>query len=93
MIEVACVSPLNGWKQVGAPHWTRLEQHVFGATPDGQLAHYTDSALRCVVPPEGWEDYCRMWPDAQAVVDQLRKRPAAAAPAEEPAPAAPGDTA
>ena len=49
--------------------------HTFESTPDGQLAHYTDGTLRAVVPPEGWGDYCKQYPDAQDVVNSLTIKP------------------
>lgn len=39
---------------------------------DGTLVHYTDGNLRATIPPEGWDDYLKDWPEAQAVVDSLR---------------------
>lgn len=48
----------------------------FSATPDGQLAHFTDDNLRAIVPPEGWDDYAAAWPACAELVAQL-KRPAA----------------
>ena len=55
-----------------------MSPHRFEATRHGQLAHYTDDQLRATVPPEGWDDYLAAWPEAQPIVDRLRK-PAAAA--------------
>jgi len=40
-------------------------------TIDGQLAHYTDDTLRATVPPEGWADYVKAWPDAQVAIDAI----------------------
>lgn len=47
--------------------------HTFEATKDGQLQHTTDGQLRAIVPPEGWADYCEAWPDAQPIVDGLKR--------------------
>lgn len=76
VLDVATVAPLNGWKQLGAAHWIGLDQHRFSASADGQLEHYTGESLRAVVPPEGWADYVKLWPEAQAIVDQLTIAPA-----------------
>lgn len=70
-IPIVGIAPLNGWRQVGAPHWIVMGQHRFEATRDHQLAHYTDDVLRAVVPPEGWAEYVKLWPDAQLLLDQL----------------------
>lgn len=80
-LDTVGIAPLNGWKQTGAAHWTVLEQHRFSAGPDGQLLHYTDELLRAAVPPEGWDDYLRAWPEAADLIGQLRR------PAQDPAPA------
>ena len=50
-----------------------MVMHTFEVMRDGQLGHYTDGALRATVPPEGWADYCRQYPDAQDIVDELTK--------------------
>lgn len=76
VLDVATVAPLNGWKQLGAAHWIGLDQHRFSASAHGQLEHYTGESLRAVVPPEGWEEYAKLWPEAQAVIDQLTIAPA-----------------
>lgn len=47
--------------------------HTFEATDDGQLAHLIDGNLRATIPPEGWADYCKEYPDAQDIVDELTK--------------------
>lgn len=73
VLDVATIAPLNGWKQLGAAHWVGMDQHRFAATSDGQLAHYTGESLRAIVPPEGWADYCKLWPEAKALIDQLTK--------------------
>lgn len=67
MIPIAGIAPLNGWKQVGAPHWSFLEQHEFSAE-GGQLVHRTNGALRATVPPEGFADYLKLWPEAEPIV-------------------------
>lgn len=91
MIPAAWMAPLNGLNPAAfnaPPHWREFVMHRFDATEDGQLAHYTDEALRATVPPEGWDDYARAWPAAQPVIDQLRaaaRSRAPEAPAEAPA--------
>lgn len=60
----------------------RLCYHTFEASPRGELLHLIDNNLRATVPPEGWADYCKEWPEAQDIVDALTIVPAAqAAPA------------
>ena len=44
--------------------------------PDGQLHHYVDDKLRAIIPPEGWTQYAKDWPDAQIAIDQLKTREA-----------------
>lgn len=51
--------------------------HTFEAAPDGQLNHLIDGRLRASVPPEGWADYCRNYPEAKDIVDALTIKPAA----------------
>lgn len=65
--------------------------HTFEATPDGQLAHLIDGVPRATVPPEGWEDYCKAYPEAQDIVDSLTKPTEVkkAEPAVQEAPAEP----
>lgn len=56
--------------------------HTFETSPAGELVHLIDGKLRATVPPEGWSDYAKSWPDAVDVIDALRIVPAApAAPA------------
>lgn len=57
-----------------------MVMHTFEVTSDGQLRHLTDGILRAIVPPEGWADYCKTYPDAQDIVDELTK-PVEVAPA------------
>lgn len=71
MLPITGVAPLNGWRQVGAPHWALLENHTFEASPEGELVHYSDGRLRAVVPPEGFADYLEAWPMAQPIVDGI----------------------
>lgn len=54
-----------------------LADHLFTTSDDGQLVHIVDGRLRATVPPEGWADYLREWPEAGGVVDSLRIVPAA----------------
>lgn len=51
--------------------------HTFEASADKQLVHLIDGNLRATVPPEGWESYCKTWPEAQDIVDALTIKPAA----------------
>jgi len=44
--------------------------------PDGQLHHYVDDKLRAIIPPEGWTQYAKDWPEAQIAIDQLKTRQA-----------------
>lgn len=48
-----------------------LALHTFEVSADKQLVHLIDGNLRATVPPEGWEDYCKQYPDAQDIVDGL----------------------
>jgi hypothetical protein len=57
-----------------------MVMHTFEVTRDGQLSHSTDGTLRAIVPPEGWADYCKQYPEAQDIVDELTK-PVEVAPA------------
>jgi hypothetical protein len=41
---------------------------------DGQLHHFIDDKLRAIIPPEGWEQYAKDWPEAQKAIDQLNTR-------------------
>ena len=45
--------------------------HTFEVSRDGQLVHLIDGNLRATVPPEGWDDYAKMWPEAQDIIDGL----------------------
>jgi hypothetical protein len=73
-IPIAAVAPLNGWRQIGSPNWMKPAMHTFEKTRDGQLEHRTDGVLRAVVPPEGWDDYVALWPEAAPLVEQLQTR-------------------
>lgn len=44
----------------------------FSRTSDGQLMHMMDDKLRAIIPPEGWDDYAKLWPACQPVVDSLK---------------------
>lgn len=72
-LPTASVEPLNGWRQVGAPHWGQTAMHEFKESKDGQLQHFTDDQLRATIPPEGWDEYVSKWPAAAGVVDALRR--------------------
>lgn len=79
-LPIVGIAPLNGWRQIGAPHWTNMEQHTFEAVK-GQLVHSTDGMVRAIVPPEGFADYLKTWPEAAPIVEQITKPAAPAAPA------------
>jgi hypothetical protein len=50
-----------------------LARHAFGVDADG-LTHWTDGALRAVVPPEGWTDYAQAYPAAgEAIAAHMAK--------------------
>ncbi len=49
--------------------------HTFAKGKDGQLEHHIDGRLRAQVPPEGWADYCREYPEAQDIVDAMTIKP------------------
>ena len=71
MIDIVAIGPLQGYHQIGGAAGFAFVSHRFTVTTDGQLAHYSDDQLRAVVPPEGWQDYLKQWPEAQALVDVL----------------------
>lgn len=58
------------------PYWVESE---FDGSADGQLLHLVDGKLRATIPPEGWDDYVKTWPEALPVVEQLRTGPRQAA--------------
>ena len=49
--------------------------HTFDVSSDKQLLHYINDTLRATVPPEGWEEYAKEYPDAQDIIDGLIIRP------------------
>lgn len=57
-----------------------MAMHYFATTGDGQLAHYIDGRLRATVPPEGWADYAKTWPESGDVIDSLIRPTTPAAP-------------
>lgn len=59
--------------------------HQFDAMPDGQLLHSMDGRQCALVPPEGFDDYVRTWPDCKPVVDALRGAERSAAATVKPA--------
>lgn len=75
MIDIVAIGPLQGYHQIGGAAGFAFVSHRFTVTTDGQLAHYSDDQLRAVVPPEGWQDYLKQWPEAQALVDGLTTAP------------------
>ncbi|CAB4850632.1 MAG: hypothetical protein F2774_06770 [Actinobacteria bacterium] len=79
MIPISMIAPLQGWKQAQGAGGMQFVTHTFETDSSGALVHSTDGKLRAVVPPEGWKDYARQWPEAQPIIDQLTIRPAAAA--------------
>lgn len=67
----------------------QLATHRF-SDEGGQIAHYIDGRLRALVPPEGFDDYARLWPDCAELVVAMRP-PAPVLPPPVPDPdAAPG---
>lgn len=52
-----------------------LALHTFEAARDGQILHFIDGNLRATVPPEGWADYAKEWPEAQEIIDGLTLKP------------------
>jgi len=77
MLPITGYAPLNGWRQVGAPHWAYMSAHTFEASPAGELLHYTDGVLRARIAPEGFEGYLEAWPMAQPIVDAITGKKAA----------------
>ena len=75
MIDIVAIGPLQGYNQSGGAAGFTFVSHRFTVTADGRLAHYSDDQLRAVVPPEGWQDYLKQWPQAQALVDGLTLSP------------------
>lgn len=59
----------------------RICYHTFETSTSGELLHLIDNSLRATVPPEGWADYVKEWPEAQDIVDALTIKPEATAPA------------
>jgi hypothetical protein len=72
-LPITGYAPLNGWRQVGAPHWSFMEAHTFESSPKGELLHFTNGELRATVPPEGFAEFCAAWPMAQPIVDQVTR--------------------
>lgn len=70
-----------GFDQIGGR--AIMCMHTFSVARDGQLQHEIDGVLRATVPPEGWLDYIKTYPEAQDIVDELTK-PTPAAPAVAP---------
>lgn len=52
-------------------------QHEIAVTEDKQIAHYIDGRHVATVPPEGWADYVREYPEAADVVESLTIKPIA----------------
>jgi len=50
-----------------------LAHHTFRVGPQGELQHFISDELRATVPPEGWEEYARTWPQVRELVDELRR--------------------
>jgi len=53
-----------------------LAVHEYAATADGRLLHRIEGRDRALVPPEGLDDYARLWPDCAPVVEALKASPA-----------------
>ena len=43
-----------------------LDNHAFEGV-NGELVHTIADRVLAIVPPEGFEDYCRQWPAAKEV--------------------------
>lgn len=76
-LPITGYAPLNGWRQVGAPHWSFMEAHTFEASKKGELLHFTNGELRARIPAEGFADYLEAWPEARPIVDAITPKPAA----------------
>lgn len=63
----------------------RFVAHQYDAMPDGQLLHSMDGVQCALVPPEGFDEYVRTWPDCKPVVDTLRGAERSAAVTTKPA--------
>jgi hypothetical protein len=83
MLDIVGIAPSHSPhayanSETGAPTTTMpavsFAHHHFSATPDGQLQHAIDGHVRATVPPEGWADYVKAWPDAQKLVSQLERK-------------------
>lgn len=48
--------------------------HTFEPSSDGQLNHTIDGRLRATVPPEGWAEYVRQWPEAGDIIAAMTRR-------------------
>ena len=69
MIPITFVAAVPG--PIGAA--IHFAHHTIEATRDGQLQHSIDGVVCATVPPEGWEQYARDWPQAADIVRQLRR--------------------
>lgn len=49
-----------------------LASHVFTLDARGCLVHSIDGRERATVPPEGFDDYARQWPDCAPLVRRAR---------------------
>lgn len=65
------------------PHVAR--RHCISIRPDGQMVHEVDDEQRAVIPPEGWDDYARDWPEAADVARQARHTANLSRPKRQPA--------
>lgn len=45
-----------------------LDRHTFRLAKSGNLEHVIDGEVRAVIPPEGFADYVKDWPQAAPVV-------------------------
>lgn len=52
--------------------------HTFEITTDNQLSHLIDGTPRATIPPEGWADYAKQYPEAQDIIDAMTIKPEAA---------------
>lgn len=92
-LPIYTIAPVDGATQPGQGPII-LARHEFTAGAHGQLEHYTDGVLRATVPPEGWQDYARDWPQAEPLMAAMRtptaSQDASAAPSEGPEAGQPG---
>jgi len=55
-----------------SPPMPIMAMQEFKKAADGQLEHWIDGRLRATIPPEAWDDYAEMWPNAADFISGLR---------------------